>query len=249
MTRETRQPDLPEIEPELPELPRLRELSQIELPSADVARAVFGRIQTTLSTSVPVARRGLRVPTWALALGMVIVVPSAFAATSVGATLVRQTVDWVNHAFALVDTTTAEREETRDAPSLPANRPTTAGVPALSGAQAVPMHSSAENRSCCTGRYVRRHPNTASASAGAGARRADSNVCPRHGNTERRTPIVGTSTCLPTRWRRRPRVAIYIATRDIVSKSEFSTLSVSRSSIKHVCSKLELNKSQQVNDE
>lgn len=110
MTRKARRPELPELEPPLPELSRLRELARLDVPPAEVQQAVLGRIQRTLGTRLKVVHRERSVTPWALGLGMLVAVPSALAATSLGEVLVQRTARWVERTFTPIETTASPPE-------------------------------------------------------------------------------------------------------------------------------------------
>jgi len=110
MTQHIRSAEQNDMESPLPELPRLRELSRLERPSANVSRAMFARLQHTINGETASPRNELRVRTWALALGLTVAVPTAFAATPRGGALVERTVQWATSILQMEDSTSAARE-------------------------------------------------------------------------------------------------------------------------------------------
>ncbi len=118
MTDKTPLLERSELEPPMPELSRLRQLSRFDVPSSDVKRSVYARVQDTLNASVASARPQPRARAWALTLAITVAVPSAFAATPAGTLVVQHTVAWAAHLWAVVDSATALKDtpRTREAP-------------------------------------------------------------------------------------------------------------------------------------
>ena len=110
MTNKMRLPEHPELEPPLPELPRLRELLRLETPNKAVRRAVYTRVQHTLNVGAPSTRSKPRARAWALSLAVVVVVPSALAATPAGALVVQHTVAWATQVWAVLDSAIAVKD-------------------------------------------------------------------------------------------------------------------------------------------
>jgi len=119
MTDKTPLLERSELEPPMPELSRLRQLSRFDVPSNDVKRSMYARVQDTLNASVASARPKPRARAWALTLAITVAVPSAFAATPVGTLVVQHTVAWAAHLWAVVDSATALKDapRTREAPA------------------------------------------------------------------------------------------------------------------------------------
>jgi hypothetical protein len=121
MTQHIRSAEQNDMESPLPELPRLRELSRLDRPSANVSRATFARLQHTVNGEPSGSRNDLRVRTWALALGLTVAVPTAFAATPTGGALVERTVQWATSILQMEDSATAPREAAKNSASRGVN--------------------------------------------------------------------------------------------------------------------------------